>query len=76
MYIIIEFLQKHSKTRFKLYLNAFASFETFIKYESRLYALFAGEALDQYYLIIMVPPGIIGNILSFLVSNTKEKENM
>ena len=27
----------------------------------------AGTALDKYYLLILGPPGAIGNILSFLV---------
>ena len=31
-------------------------------------ALLSGAALNKSYFLILVPPGVIGNILSFLVS--------
>ena len=36
-------------------------------YKSPIFSFFAGEALKQFYYPILVPIGIFGNILSFLV---------
>ena len=37
-------------------------------YEKISNVIFTGEAINQFYFPILVPVGVIGNILSFLVS--------
>ena len=43
---------------------------------SRIFLLFSGQDINQVYFPILVPVGVIGNILSFLVRNKNLKLNV
>ena len=56
-------LRRQAVTR-ALILNTLTMFRYFINVKD----FFPGEALHQSYFLVLVPLGILGNLLSFLVS--------
>ena len=61
-FILVYIMQKHlAKSSIFIFLDCWNI--------TKIYFQIAGDALNAYYYLILIPLGVIGNLLSFMVSS-------